>query len=83
MKYIDKLEDQFDLKNWPHTFTKTGHTRVIGVEHDELGRETDPIFAVEMECTHCHAKYLNGLENRPPDPCPARSKSSEMKRLLS
>lgn len=75
---MTKLEDKFkmNLRDWPHLFTKTGKTFQIG--ENEEGK----IFAVEMTCTHCNARYVNGQQNRPPDPCPARSEKSEMKRLL-
>lgn len=79
-KQIDRLSEQFDLKNWPHLFTKDGETVQVGELADG---SHDGIFAVPMRCTHCGAKYLNGKDPRPPDPCPARNKTREMKRLLS
>lgn len=77
-KYIDELSEKMDLNNWPHQFTKTHTEKQIG--RDEL--TGDPIIAVEMTCVHCMARYVAGLDARPPDPCPARSKKSEMKRIL-
>lgn len=80
MSYIDNLGDELkmNLKDWPHMFTKTGKTFQIGVDEDET-----PMFAVEMTCTYCHVRYVNGQQSRPSGFCPARSKKSETKRLLS
>lgn len=79
MNYIDKLEEQFDLKNWPHRFTKVGPTQQIG----EDPQSHDGIFAQPMVCIDCQAKFISGRDNRPADPCPARTKKTETKRLLS
>lgn len=78
-KYEDGLAKKMDLKNWPHLFTKTA--REVQIGRDEL--TGDPIIAVEMTCIHCSARYINGQQNRPPDPCPARTQKTEMKRILS
>lgn len=77
-KYIDELPDRLkmDITNWPHQFTKDGKTFQIGET------EEGPLFAVPMICVHCQVKYINGKENRPSDPCPARTKKREMKRIL-
>lgn len=76
-KYIDELGERMDIKTWPHQFTKNGKEVQVGeVNHDA-------IFVVPMVCIHCHVEYLNGKDGRPPDPCPARNKNREMKRLLS
>lgn len=79
MSYVDKLGEQFDLKNWPHRFTKEGPVRQIG----EDPQTHDGIFAQPMICMDCQAKFVSGQTPRPADPCPARTKSKEMKRLLS
>lgn len=79
MTYQDKLAEQYDLKNWPHRFTKNGPTQQVG--EDELTH--DGIFVQPMICIDCQAEYLNGRDARPPDPCPARNQKKEMKRLLS
>jgi hypothetical protein len=79
MTYIDKLGEQFDLKNWPHRFTKDGGSVTIGQEE----QTRDPIIAQPMICMDCHVKFVSGQTSRPSDPCPARTKKSEMKRLLS
>lgn len=76
-KYIDELSQKMDLKTWPHQFSKTGKTFQIGVNEYK-----EPIFAVEMTCIHCGAKYVNGQTQRPADPCPARNKNREIKRIL-
>lgn len=80
MKYDDISERlKMNITNWPHLFTKDGDPQQVGKD-DLTG---DPIMVAPMICIHCHVKYLNGRENRPPDPCPARNKNREMKRLLS
>lgn len=76
-KRIGDLSEQYDLKNWPHLFTKDGNTFQIGET------EEGPVFAVPMICIHCHATYVNGQTPRPADPCPARTKQKEMKRLFN
>lgn len=78
MSRMTDLSDKYDLKNWPHQFTKTAREIKIGV--DSL--TGDPIIAVEMTCVHCNARYINGQQSRPPDPCPARNQKTEMKRIL-
>lgn len=79
MGFIEKLEETMNLKDWPHRFTKDGIGAII-----DKDRETgDPIITQPMICLDCHARYVSGRDNRPPDPCPARTKKSEMKRLLS
>lgn len=79
MSHMSKLEDQFDLKNWPHRFTKDGKDFSLGEDEDTH----DKIISQPMICMDCNIKFVAGQSNRPPDPCPARSKKSEMKRLLS
>lgn len=79
MSYEEDLSERMDLKNWPHLFTKTA--REVQVGTDNL--TGDPLFAVEMTCIHCQARFISGKQPRPPDPCPARTQKSEMKRLLS
>lgn len=76
-KREDDIADKFDVRNWPHQFTKLGNAKVIG-EQDH-----DPIFAQPMVCIWCKQEYIAGQTNRPPDPCPARTKKTELKRLLS
>lgn len=80
-KYTDDLSDRLkmNLDTWPHLFTKDDKPRQVGV--DQL--TGDPIMVAPMVCIHCHVKYINGMDNRPPDPCPARSKKSELKRILN
>lgn len=63
---------------WQHQFTKRGPTKKVA--EDEYG---DPVFEVEMVCVHCGVEYVNGRDNRPPDPCPARSDKKELNRLHS
>lgn len=77
MSYIDDLDQKMNIRTWPHQFTKKGKEVQVG----EV--DNDPIFAVPMVCVHCNVEYLNGKETRPPDPCPARNKNREMKRILS
>lgn len=78
MKYEDSLGDRLkmDVTNWPHQFTKNGPPIQIG--ETEEGKQ----FAVPMRCIHCGVEYINGKEARPPDPCPARNKRRELKRIL-
>lgn len=80
MTYIDDMSDRLkmDINNWPHQFTKEGEPKVIG--RDDL--TGDPIMAAPMVCVHCGVKFVSGQTNRPPDPCPARNKKREMKRIL-
>lgn len=79
MSYVDDMSDRLgmDVNNWPHQFTKDGEPKQVNV--DELG---DPVMVAPMVCVHCLVKYVSGKDNRPPDPCPARNKKREMKRIL-
>lgn len=81
MKYVDEVGSRLgmDVNNWPHQFTKEGRELQVGINQETQA----PIFNVPMICIHCHVKYLNGKQARPPDPCPARNKNRELKRLLS
>lgn len=79
MSHIDNLGEQFDLKNWPHRFTKQGDVKQVGEDPDTH----DGIFAQPMVCMDCHATFVAGQQSRPADPCPARTQKTEMKRLLS
>lgn len=83
MSRIDDLSEKFDLHNWPHQFTKDGDPYKVGEEEDGVIGKGDPIMAAPMICIRCHVKFISGMDNRPPDPCPARTKKTEMKRLLS
>lgn len=81
MKYDDISNNlKMDLRTWPHQFTKNGNTVQVGEMSDG---SKDPIFAVPMICIHCKVRYLNGKDRQPPQPCPARNKNREMKRILS
>lgn len=79
-KYSDGISDRLkmDVNNWPHLFTKIGEPKQVST--DLLTGDAE--FTVEMMCIHCHVKYVAGKDNRPPDPCPARTKKSELKRIL-
>lgn len=77
-KLIDDLSEKMDLSTWPHQFTKIGEPTKIG--EDQFTH--DPIMAVRMGCVHCGVEFVAGQTNRPPDPCPARNKKREMKRIL-
>lgn len=81
MSYRSELGDRLrmDVNNWPHLFAKDGSPYKVGI--DQLTQ--DPIMVAPMICIHCHIKYINGMDNRPPDPCPARTKKSELNRILS
>lgn len=61
---------------WPHQFTKVDKGEQIG--EDDTGT---PILAIPMACVHCSAKFIQGREQRPADPCPARNDKREMKRI--
>lgn len=80
MIYKDELSDRLkmDVDHWPHLFTKIGEPKQVSV--DPLTGDAN--FTVEMVCIHCKQKYVAGKDNRPPDPCPARNKKSELKRIL-
>lgn len=80
MTYSDDLSDRLkmDVDNWPHQFSKDGEPYKVDV--DML--TGDSVMAAPMFCVHCHVKYIAGKENRPPDPCPARNKKRELKRIL-
>lgn len=81
MSYKDTIADdlKMDVNNWPHQFTKDGPPRQVDVDRVTQ----DPIMVAPMVCIHCHVKYLNGKDGRPLDPCPARNKKRELKRILS
>lgn len=83
MSYKDGISDRLkmDVSNWPHQFSKTGKEVQTGETVDSEGN-CFPKFAVPMVCIHCHVQYLNGRDARPPDPCPARNKNRELKRIL-
>ena len=71
---------------WPHTFTKDGLAKQIGEEKlsdTQTGNTMVPIMAQPMICTHCGAKFIQGQENQPPGPCPARTTAKELKRIRS
>lgn len=57
---------------WPHKFTKNGREYVGFPE----GVMFQPLI-----CVHCYKEYVGGLQEAPPNPCPARTTSKEMKRL--
>jgi hypothetical protein len=75
----ESLGEHFDLKNWPHRFTKEGNSFQIG----EDPQTHDGIFAQSMICIDCNIKFVSGQQNRPADPCPARTEKTEKKRLFS
>jgi hypothetical protein len=77
-KYIDELSERMDLNNWPHQFTKKDKPVQIGEDPETH----DPIMAAPMVCVHCGAEFVAGQTSRPPDPCPARNKKRDMKRIL-
>lgn len=79
MNVWDKATEGMNVRDWPHRFTKNGPTKQVG----EDPMTHDGIFVQPMICIDCHAEYLNGKENRPPDPCPARTMQKEKKRLFS
>lgn len=62
---------------WPHQFTKQGRPYQIG--ENELKQ---PIMATPMICVHCMKEFVQGMDVRPPDPCPARNDKREKKRIL-
>ena len=62
---------------WPHQFTKNGKGYEIG--RDELNR---PTYAQTYICVHCLIEFVQGVEARPMDSCPARNNKREMKRIL-
>lgn len=78
MGRVEDLSEKMNLENWPHQFAKDGEVRVIGKD-DVTG---DPMYAAPMICVHCHVKFVTGQQSRPPDPCPARTKKREMRRIL-
>ena len=61
---------------WPHQFTKDGKPTQIGVKEFNL-----PVHSTPMICVHCHARFVQGVDGKPPDPCPARNDKREMKRI--
>lgn len=77
----EKIEASMDLKNWPHRFTHDGRPYKIG-EESVIGHG-DPIMAAPMICMDCNIRFISGIDSRPPDPCPARTQKTEMKRILS
>lgn len=85
-KFTDKLEEGgMNLKSWPHQFTKTGGKEQIGEDKTFLpdGEHAAKVYAEEMVCVHCHARYWSRKESPPIGMCPARNKQREIKRLLS
>lgn len=67
------IPDRYKNKDsWPHTFAASND-----MKHDERGK-----VITKMYCTHCHATFWQGRDQRPTGVCPARKDSSEMKRLL-
>lgn len=83
MSYEKDLSEKMDLKNWPHRFTHDGKPYKIGEERESIIGLGDPIMAAPMICMDCGIKFVSGVGTRPPDPCPARTQKTEMKRLLS
>jgi hypothetical protein len=67
---------------WPHQFTKNGKEYQIG-EQPYLDELTRKVMAQPMICVHCHKEYVQGVDPRPLDPCPARSDKREKKRILN
>lgn len=84
MSFVDKLEENMNLKTWPHQFTKTGSKNEIGVDNSFMpdGEHAMKVYSEEMICVHCHQRYWTRKDSPPPHPCPARSKRSEIKRIL-
>lgn len=78
MTRIDDLSQKMDLEHWPHQFSKDGDVVQIGIDQVT----GDDIFAAPMACVHCGVKFISGKDSRPPDPCPARTKKREMRRIL-
>lgn len=64
--------DPRDENAWPHQFTKNGRGY-------EIGPDT---FAQTYICVHCLQEYVQGLQEPPPEPCPARNTQRELKRIL-
>ena len=60
-----------------HKFTKNGKGYEIG--KTELGT---PKYAQTYVCVHCYQEYVKEMQSPPPNPCPARRTSREMKRIL-
>lgn len=82
MSHEDDLAAKYDLEHWPHQFTRNGPDELIGEDRDAEGNVTGKRFAVPMICVHCSIAFLNGKDQRPPEPCPARNRKREMKRIL-
>lgn len=66
------LLDPRDPEAWPHQFTKNGR----GYELPS-GK-----YAQTYICVHCYMEYVQGFQDPPPDPCPARNTKRELKRIL-
>lgn len=62
---------------WPHQFTKNGKGYELGPDEFGIMR-----FAQTYICVHCLKEYVQGMQVPPPNPCPARSKKRELKRIL-
>lgn len=76
--------ENIDLDNWPHKFTKNGSEKQIDETKVEGSNNLKvPVYSIPMICICCHKEYLQGIDQVPPGPCPARNGKQELKRILN